>query len=492
MANFFLKTKRTEGQAKLYTKCKRKGFELWINTGITVDIKEWIKSLRSATALAKYEATDEGRKVHDQKIEVMQTINRLYDEGRINSKDDKDIIEAALINIVNADAIKAEAEVKQSLEDLEVKRKNSIIGFYDYFYTGISDGTIRYGKNNVYREDSIRIWKDFGRMLKAYCQEEMTFDDITKPFADKFSVFLEKRHMMPNTVNKYVGCFRKLCNLASAEGINNNAVSLRVWKERTVKDENTRTDYYLNEEELDGLYNMQLDGVKEQVRDLFFMGYLSCQRFSDYGSLSRTNFKTIQEGVEVIELVQVKTGTHIEVPIVDSRMYDICDKYHYNFPIVERRTINRYIKLILKELSEQVPSLAEKHPITLYTNEIRSEQRYIELCKRVKKGEKLSVDENNHYGKLKRYAEEHNGSPLWERDAQGRVIRPKYETIASHTARRSGLTNLYKTGLLDTREMMSISGHRSEKVFEGYMKVGREEQAVRIATKFKDKIKSKK
>ena len=46
--------------------------------------------------------------------------------------------------------------------------------------------------------------------------------------------------MMPNTVNKYVTCFRKLCNLAAEEGYNTNAVSLKVWKERTVKEEETR------------------------------------------------------------------------------------------------------------------------------------------------------------------------------------------------------------------------------------------------------------
>ena len=65
----------------------------------------------------------------------------------------------------------------------------------------------------------------------------MSFDDISKPFADKFSLYLEKQGYMANTVNKYVVCFRKLCNIAAEEGINNNAVSLRVWKERTVHDD---------------------------------------------------------------------------------------------------------------------------------------------------------------------------------------------------------------------------------------------------------------
>ena len=105
---------------------------------------------------------------------------------------------------------------------------------------------------------------------------------------------------MPETVNKNVNCFLKLCNLAAEEGLNKNAVSLRVWKERTVAQDDKRTELYLTDEELDALYQMPLSGIREQVRDVFFLGYLSCQRFSDYGSLDRSNFKTVIDDVEVI------------------------------------------------------------------------------------------------------------------------------------------------------------------------------------------------
>ena len=43
------------------------------------------------------------------------------------------------------------------------------------------------------------------------------------------------------------------------------------------------------------------------------------------------------------------------------------------------------------------------------------------------------------------------------------------------------MTNMYKSGLLDTRQMMGISGHQSEKVFESYIKIGIREQARRTA-----------
>ena len=133
---------------------------------------------------------------------------------------------------------------------------------------GITDKSIRHGNNAIYSQDSIRIWRAFGRHLRAFCPMDMSFDDISKPFADKFSLYLEKQGYMANTVNKYVVCFRKLCNIAAEEGINNNAVSLRVWKERTVHDDDKWAEIYLANEELDVLYDMELDGKEEQIRAL--------------------------------------------------------------------------------------------------------------------------------------------------------------------------------------------------------------------------------
>jgi hypothetical protein len=127
----------------------------------------------------------------------------------------------------------------------------------------------------------------------------------------------------------------------------------------------------------------------------------------------------------------------------------------------------------------------ELYPTALSRAEIRKEQLYQEMCKKEAKGEKFDAEKNKYFKKMKAYAEEHNGSPLYMRDEDGNVLMYKYELIVSHTARRSALTNLYKTGMFDNREMMAISGHKSERVFEKYIKVGVSEQADRIYNKLK-------
>lgn len=79
----------------------------------------------------------------------------------------------------------------------------------------------------------------------------------------------------------------------------------------------------------------------------------------------------------------------------------------------------------------------------------------------------------------------HGGETLYERNKDGEVIRTKCQLVSSHTFRRSGVTNMYKMGILSNIEMRSITGRRSEKVFETYIKVSKAEQAQQIAQKFK-------
>lgn len=60
------------------------------------------------------------------------------------------------------------------------------------------------------------------------------------------------------------------------------------------------------------------------------------------------------------------------------------------------------------------------------------------------------------------------------------LIYPKYELITTHTARRSFATNAYAAGL-DIKNIMSITGHRTEVQFRKYIKTTSEELAEQSA-----------
>ena len=439
---YFLRTKETKGRANLYIEVRKRTPKIraLVCTNVPVDIQTWERVNKSPKIWENYRQTEEGKALSD-KLDLIEAsindaivngididdVHYVIEDG--NSPINSMILNAAVEKIVMREIAERKRQEREEKTEKKKQKMQSIIGFYEYFLNGIKNDDILHHNGEHYEASTITVWVSFGKHLREYVPKEMTFAEIDKPFADKFSTFLEKKGMMPYTVSKYVVCFRKLCNLAAEEGINSNAVSLKVWKERVVNTNEKRAELYLSDDELDELYKMQLTGTDDEVRDLFLLGNFSCQRFSDYGFYSLDNFKKTESGTAVISLYQKKTGTYLEIPILDERV-----------------------------------------------------------------GGKLNDSERSQYGKLKKYAAEHNGSPLFERNNSGDVIMPKYELISSHTARRSGITNLYKLGIFDTRELMALSGHKSERVFENYIKVGVSEQADRIAEKMRlaQKAKAKK
>lgn len=53
----------------------------------------------------------------------------------------------------------------------------------------------------------------------------------------------------------------------------------------------------------------------------------------------------------------------------------------------------------------------------------------------------------------------------------------KYRLVTTHTARRTGATLMYLEGV-DTLSIMKITGHKTEKEFKKYIRVGEEENAL--------------
>ena len=504
---YFLRTKETKGRANLYIEVRKRTPKIraLVCTNVPVDIQTWERVNKSPKIWENYRQTEEGKALSD-KLDLIEAsindaiangididdVHYVIEDG--NSPINSMILNAAVEKIVMREIAERKRQEREEKTEKKKRTMQSIIGFYEYFLNGIKNDDILHHNGEHYEASTITVWVSFGKHLREYVPNEMTFAEIDKPFADKFSTFLEKKGMMPYTVSKYVVCFRKLCNLAAEEGINSNAVSLKVWKERVVNTNEKRAELYLSDDELDELYKMKLTGKDDAVRDLFLLGNFSCQRFSDYGFYSLDNFKKTESGTAVISLYQKKTGTYLEIPILDERVHEICEKYDYKFPKVGKRTMNYHLKQILKELSQTVPTLSMKYVTQLSMLQKQSEENFLKWAKKLEKGGKLNDSERSQYGKLKKYAAEHNGSPLFERNNSGDVIMPKYELISSHTARRSGITNLYKLGIFDTRELMALSGHKSERVFENYIKVGVSEQADRIAEKMRlaQKAKAKK
>ena len=432
-------------------------FDMLFSSQIRVNVKEWREATSSPEKLANHRLAN--FKLHD-------TLNRIEIavKSEIRSLNfDKAKIEDTILSIANPkkhkakwDAINAEKnaeheemkareeQIRIAEEALRVARAN-IWGYLDRFCRDIKSGARRNGAE-LYNPNTVKAWNSFRTLYDDFDKRhKYTWDAVDRDFVLKFMAYMEKKGYMVTAINKYIVSFRALVGYAYADGLHGNDRAMMCFSKRKVDERDKAAEIYLTESELQALYEMKLEGLQDQVRDLFLVGCYTCQRVSDYTNISKESFTTTARGTKVIRIFQQKTGTEVKIPIMNTNLRKICEKYDYKLPHVVDVIINRYIKVILKELSDTVPSLAVKVPTRL-----TMKQRA-----KVERGE-LNVELND----------------------KCEVIVPRYDCVTTHTARRSGITNMYLSHKYNMVQMMHVSGHKTQKVFTDYIKLSSDELKV--------------
>lgn len=171
-------------------------------------------------------------------------------------------------------------------------------------------------------------------------------------------------------------------------------------------------------------YFTGLTKKQERIRDLFVVGCYTALRYSDLSTLTKENFK---DGY--ITKITKKNGIKVVIPVHDF-VDEIFKKYEYNVPAnISAQHFNRYIKYI---------------------------------CSKVGLNDEISFTENR-------------GGQIHS------ITKQRWQLISSHTARRSGATNLYNTGRLRLSDISAITGHTTEKSLMRYIKNSKYETARQIA-----------
>lgn len=463
MGNYFLRTKREKGTASVYLRVQKRNpkLNILVCSKVSVDIQQWDKVTQDVAKWNDYCKTQDGRKVKETLDSISSAIDNLISQGIYDKARIDEVVEDVVFREERERQRIQEEEERQEQERLrlikeqeEEARKADVILFLENFLEGIKNGRIK-NKAENYTPNTCKVWSNFLGILKRFIQiYPFTWKDINKALADHFVSFMEKNGYMVTSINKYIICFKAMIQNAMDQELHNNPIALRAFSKKKIQETDKAKEIYLTKAELQALYEMPLEGLKDKVRDVFLVGCYTCQRFSDYARLEKENFTTTAKGTKVVRIVQEKTGNDVVIPILNDNLLHIAEKYGYDIPKVNDVILNRYIKQILKELSSTVPSLARKER-TLLT--------------------------------MKEREKEKQGLVSFERDNKGNVIKPRYELVSSHTARRSGITNLYLSGNFDTYQMMSISGHRDEKTFYEYIKLSSDEVADSIAKKMDER-----
>ena len=463
MSNYFLRTKKEKGTASVYLRVQKRNpkLNILICSKVSVDIQQWDKVTQDVAKWNDYCKTQDGRKVKETLDSISSAIDNLISQGIYDKARIDEVVEDVVFReererqrIQEEEERQEQERLRQIKEQEEEARKADVILFLENFLEGIKNGRIK-NKAENYTPNTCKVWSNFLGILKRFIQiYPFTWKDINKALADRFVSFMEKDGYMVTSINKYIICFKAMIQNAMDQELHNNPIALRAFSKKKIQETDKAKEIYLTKAELQALYEMPLEGLKDKVRDVFLVGCYTCQRFSDYARLEKENFTTTAKGTKVVRIVQEKTGNDVVIPILNDNLLHIAAKYGYDIPKINDVILNRYIKQILKELSSTVPSLARKER-TLLT--------------------------------MKEREKEKQGLVSFERDNKGNVIKPRYELVSSHTARRSGITNLYLSGNFDTYQMMSISGHRDEKTFYEYIKLSSDEVADSIAKKMDER-----
>lgn len=174
---------------------------------------------------------------------------------------------------------------------------------------------------------------------------------------------------------------------------------------------------YLTKDEIERLWEYKPKyELARKARDLFLLGVYSCARFSDY---SRLSMDMIQDGI--IHFTQVKTSASVLVP-ASPRLIEILKRNGGNAPALAQQHLNEWIK---------------------------------RACKDCEIDDWVEVTTSN--GAVHKTERKH-----------------KWELVSSHTARRTGITLLYMTGI-PLQQVMLISGHKDEDSIRHYLRLTKEE-----------------
>mgnify|MGYP002508352678 CR=1 FL=1 len=443
MISLTIRSKKLEGEAMLHTRIKIGRDSKWLDLHLPVDIKKW----KEVSISQKKQNNYLDKLGHSKKIaDIEYAIKDLRQRNCLT----KEAIQEAIQNTVLAEKrerIKKQDDLKRYIRN---KKDKSVKTWVKNCIAKIVSGEARTYEGERYAANTVKIWKQFLRIFLKFCEttNDFCWEQINQSLANKYMSYLEEEGFAKSVADRYINCFKTLIGVAEREDIHNNYKARGLFRHATVKDHEKTTAIYLTKEELEGLYNMELVGLEEEVRDVFLIGCYTGQRYSDFSQLKPSCFDTTFDGKKVIRIVQAKTKTPVVIPILDNKLKTILEKYNYKVPEIGDQVMNRYIKHIGEKLSHTVKS----------------------LCQDVK----------TILTKQERIAEE-NKTKTFRYDEEGNVIKYKWELISTHTGRRTCATNMYLSKKYDIREMMLVTGHKKVETFTKYIKLSLDEEAHKLA-----------
>ncbi len=323
---------------------------------------------------------------------------------------------------------------KTTKEERDEHNQKSFWGYYDQFLNRMKNGIrVHLSKGTPMAPKTIFQFENLKRHLENYQKAKKTkidFDKIDLTFYNDFVEYLTtKLKLAPNTIGKLITNLKVYLREAFDEGITNN----NTFANKRFRSNSSLADtIYLTPIEIKEISNLDLKtNLKlERVRDMFIIGCYTGLRFSDIVNIKPEH---INDGM--IEITQVKTKEKVAIPMI-KEVESLLSKYNNSLHKISNQKFNDYLYEVVK----------------------KCEGLNIEVSKKTIQGGRQFL-----------------------------IKKPKYEFVSSHTARRSFATNEYMSKGLSVRDIMAITGHKTEKSFYKYIRQTPKENAERVKIIWKER-----
>ncbi|MBN1134618.1 MAG: site-specific integrase [Methanosarcinaceae archaeon] len=313
-------------------------------------------------------------------------------------------------------------ELNKKLTNKKKKKSVFVVDFLSSFISDIESGAITTERGR-YADGTIRAYYCTLHHLEEYENRNhvrVRFDRLTTEFYSKFRSFLSKTYK-PNTIGKDIKNLKVIARMARRGGIDVNN-QFEDFKTIAIDVD----VIYLDIDELNKIEQSNLSNkpMLDNARDLFLLSCWTGLRYSDIAKLREEHFTN---GGSRIKLSMKKTSNPIVIPVY-LPVHRIREKYNGLPRIISNVKLNAYIKDVCK-----IAGIDQMIPVKEYKDGMTYE-----------------------------------------------VMKPKFSLVTVHTGRRSFATNLYKTGAVTVRDIMAVTGHRSESAFYKYIRITPEESADRL------------
>lgn len=295
---------------------------------------------------------------------------------------------------------------------------------------------ISYALGEDYRPVSVHMWDYFkewserespSRRFRVLAYTRLadmmgTDDDWADIDGDWYYRFLQKADALgysQNYKSTLIAKLKTVMNEGLARGLHDNS-QFKAMKTAY----KTADTIALTQKEVDALWNADLSGVQARARDCFIVGVYCAGRFQDYSQLSMDN---VSDGI--LRYAQRKTGQAVVVPC-SPRILEVFARNGGRCPKITEQEVGRELKKICKSLGGSF----------LKKEEFRKTE-----------GARIVIEK-----------------------------KARWEMVSCHTARRSGASILYKSGV-PIRVCRFLTGHQTDSMFLAYIKVTAEEGAELLA-----------